>query len=136
MILKEEGGEAGEGSGTPAVIPEELKFGFKDEMGKEEQKREEKENALDVWSTAPTEIVSTSEPAISEPPPAASVVAATTPASHIPEPPSAQMPQLQPSPTRPIPPSPSNGSPGWLDKAITGVAAALAVMVIKKVALS
>ena len=131
-ILEEEGGGAGEGCRTEAVIPEELKFGFKDEMGKGGDKEKGKENVQPEQPPEASQTGSTSTPAVSEVPPATPAVAVTNTPPPVPVSASAQVPQLQPTPTtRPGPQS--RGSPAWLDKAITGVAAALMVMVIKKV---
>ena len=135
-ILKEEGGEASGSDETPAVIPEELKFGFKDEMGNGEGKGKGNDNVQIETSTGPAKNTSMSTPAVSEPPSAVPVPATTALAAGPPGTSSAQMPQRQPSSTHPITTPPSNGSPAWLDKVITGVAAALVVMVIKKVILS
>lgn len=135
-ILKEEGGEANEGSQTRTMIPEELKFGFKDQMAKHEDKGKGKGIVLGDGSNASTDhdMASTQGPSESLPMnPTTTTVAQT---SGSPESLTAQLPQAQPSPAPQPAAPPTNGSSPWLDKAITGVAAALAVMVIKKVVLS
>ena len=113
IILREEGGDGKEVSQDSAVIPQELKFGFRDEMKKE--KPEE-------TSTPPTISNSVSEPR------QATVAPANPPVTTTPAIPT--HPPVQPSP---IPPVRSDGPPAWIDKAITGVTAALAVMIIKKI---
>lgn len=135
-ILKEEGREAGEGNEIQAVVPEELKFGFKDEMGKDGESGKGREDVMEEASNASTRHESASAPAVRESQPEAPITTTTTPVSGSRGNPAVQLPQVQPLPPTPVTPSPSTGSPAWLDKAITGVAAALAVMVIKKVALS
>ena len=135
-ILREQGGEASEENKTAAVIPEELKFGFKDEMGTGENKSKGKGSVQDEASPTLTEKASESTSVDSKPPLTPSVTADSRGASPIHAVPSAPVPRSQPTPRRPTPAQQSNGSPAWVDKAITGVAAALAVMVIKKVALS
>ena len=114
-ILKEEGAEGGEGKGSKHVIPEELKFGFRDQMAAAESKVV----AVPASASAP----SPSPPIMS-----------STEAIH----PTRTVPTASPShlaPPLPIAPQQmqSDGVPAWVDKAITGLVAALAVMVIKKI---
>lgn len=135
-ILKEEGGEAGEASETAAVIPEELKFGFKDEMGKGGDKGKGKRSTKEAESAACAGNTSASTSAVSESSLPAQGPTAENSVSPRPVSPFAPAPRLQPTATRPPSASQFNKSPAWLDKAIVGVLAALAVMVIKKFALS
>ena len=135
-ILQEEGGEASEGNQTAAVIPEELKFGFKDEIAKGQNEMKGKGNIPDGASPIHKEEVAAKTSADSDKQLKSSVTANEHVASPAAAGPSAPVPRSQPTSRRPITTAQSNGSPAWLDKAITGVAAALAVMVIKKVALS
>ena len=127
-ILKEEGGEGEEGK-PEQMIPEELKFGFRDQMEGKKEEKIDKGKAKEVVSSPVPEsgsvVPSTPQrgrrgqiaPATSQSFPAASVTAQT------PQP----APTTIPLRTRP------DGVPAWVDKAITGVVAALAVMLIKKI---
>ena len=126
-ILVEEGGETvGEERRIVEAIPEELKFGFKDEMGGSEGKGKGKESTQDQ----PSSVIAEAAPG------STSSEMPTAPRTPVPATPAAQILRPQPTPTRPAARPQLNGSPAWLDKTITGVAAALAVMVIKKVAFS
>ena len=131
-ILREEGGE---GEHKEQVIPEGLRFGFKDEMGKAAAQEESQENSQQIQ---PSSI------------PATTAVASVTP-STTPQNTPASSSSTSPQPTRTtiasstvaIPQNVANsihqgqsdGVPAWIDKAITGFAAALALMIIKKVLL-
>ena len=130
-ILREEGGEAGEGKASEHVVPEELKFGFRDQMAAT--------GSSDVVKDKGMQVISTSAP---DPSPASASAAPPPPTSSPPE-------AMQPTRTMPVasaslapPPLPiatrqiqSDGVPAWVDKAITGLVAALAVMIIKKILL-
>ena len=148
-ILKEEGGrckgkEEVEGTkvGSREDVPQELRFGFRDEMGEAESstearpKREEKDGHTEkereygdqgrresVHYAGPVDLKSAPPPIpVSPPPPLAN----------------RQLQQQQPlpsSPTSPLPGSAESGVPGWVDKAIAGVVAGLVVMIVKKVAI-
>lgn len=143
-ILKEEGGEAGEGTSTEHAVPEELKLGLRDQMGKVGDKKiadAENEQSQPVAVSAPGVTESASDSAA----PQAPGDPAETP---LPAPHTAPL-SLQPTSTVPTvapirapqpistatPRAQSNGVPPWVDKAITGLVAALAVMVFKKIVL-
>lgn len=120
-ILREEGGEAGEGKENEHVVPEELKFGFRDEMAAAESRDAVEDKGIQVVSTpAPDPSPASASTASPQPP-----VSSPSEAMH---------------PTRTVPiastrQNQSAGVPAWVDKAITGLVAALAVMVIKKILL-
>ncbi|KAL8989153.1 MAG: hypothetical protein Q9177_001899 [Variospora cf. flavescens] len=132
--------------GTKEQVPDELRFGFGDEMGKEESrakgKGKERESTTEtnagdegegisndrresVHFAGPEDLRSLPSPPQLSPPPAPTI----TPAR----------PTRQPLPTRTVSVAPSasveNGVPGWVDKAIVGVIAGLLVMVVKKIAI-
>ncbi|KAL8905867.1 MAG: hypothetical protein Q9207_002387 [Kuettlingeria erythrocarpa] len=130
-------------AGVKEEIPNELRFGFRDEMGKDAsaakgKEREERPNdevaerdttASDdrresVHFAGPEDLRSLPSPVLISSPPASTANPA--------------QPSRQPLPTRTTPtPSGSfdNGVPGWVDKAIVGVVAGLLVMVVKKIAI-
>lgn len=143
-ILREEGGDAREGQSTEHAVPEELKFGFRDQMGKAEDKKptgteQEKSQPQPVQSRSSEWIA----PAGTSTAPPAPVDPRTT---SLPAPYNGPVP-LEPTRTTPAvaatsspqsitaatPQTQSNGVPAWVDKAITGLVAALAVMVFKKI---
>ena len=126
-ILKEEGGET-EGEEKPEqVIPEELRFGFKDQMvgketGKVDKGKGKEETAVDTPAAKSVRF--------SDPPSATPIL---TKRSLIPESTHAPVAQaLRPMPTI-SPRTSTDGAPLWVDKAITGVVAALALIIIKKI---
>jgi ubiquitin-conjugating enzyme E2 J1 len=135
-ILTEEGGEAGEDKSIEPPVPEDLKFGFRDLMGSSEHGKTantEREPSQPVDTPAAGQAASSSGTVASEAP----INPAETPL---------QSPYINPVPPQPTigPPrvshsipaaTPSNGVPPWVDKAITGLVAALAVMVVKKIVL-
>ncbi|KAL8943793.1 MAG: hypothetical protein Q9211_000836 [Gyalolechia sp. 1 TL-2023] len=124
-------------------VPDELRFGFRDEMGKDETPAKGKEKqplagnrSDDKHETTPINRGENVQPVGSKDrgtsaPPISPMSPPPTPAIS-----SAQATQ-QPLPTRNTsdPSDPTNGVPGWVDKAIVGVVAGLAVMVAKKVAI-
>ncbi|KAI4273117.1 MAG: hypothetical protein LQ337_004847 [Flavoplaca oasis] len=145
-ILREEGKrceelEQKEGSTKAAAkeqIPDELRFGFKDEMGKAESlaKGRGKEqpsanggsdnNAADQQRSSEFSGrgLNDTGPALEplSPPPAPTI------------PPAQPLRHQMPTRTTPVPPStPENGVPPWVDKAIVGVIAGLLVMLVKKI---
>ena len=138
-ILKEEGGEAKEGEGKQEV-PEELKFGFRDEMAKAEVGEAAKENEKQSQSTSTSVPVETTPITASAAgtstaatvPPASSSSTALQPTHMISVPPTAQ-PQMRMAP--PIHQAQSGGVPAWIDKVIAALVAALAFMVIRKILL-
>lgn len=143
-ILKEEGGGAGEAKSTEHIVPQELKFGFRDQMGKAEDKENadaESEQSQARSTSAPQLTESASGSAASHAPvdirgtPLLAPYAAPVPLQPtrtVPAPASIRVPQPIPPATAQIQ---SNGVPAWVDKAITGLVAALAVMVFKKIVL-
>lgn len=129
-ILKEEGGEGGEGKGSEHVVPEELKFGFRDQMAAAESKDVVRGKGKEAISASTTDPVPASASAASPSPPTMSSTEAIHPTRTVPT----------ASPSHLTPPLPttthqmqSDGVPAWVDKAITALVAALAVMVIKKI---
>ncbi len=130
-VLREQDGEAKEGEERrKEEVPEELKFGFRDEMGKEQQQskdfaviKDSKPVAAELPSfTAPS--ISSSSSAL---PPNPALSASSPPATN-----TLFSQPLQPQPTPPTQMSTSEAVPGWVDKAIVGLVAGLGVMVIKK----
>ena len=127
-ILREEGGKQGDAKQNEHVVPEELKLGFRDQMAAGGNTKD------NIMQTVPT-------PA-SGPSPSASAAVPT---------PSTSLPPETITPTRTVPfasnahtiptlptgtrQAQSDGVPAWVDKAITGLVAALAVMIIKKILL-
>ncbi|KAL8706889.1 MAG: hypothetical protein Q9201_000158 [Fulgogasparrea decipioides] len=144
-ILKEEEKRCQEmeGNGTSAKsvtkeqVPDELRFGFRDEMGKEQpqdkgkQKEHISQDAIEDKDKNVREERRESQhfagpvsPVPISPPPAPTRAPA--------------QPLRQPLPTRtvPIAQTPTdNGVPSWVDKAIVGLVAGLVVMVVKKIAI-
>ena len=138
-ILREEGGEGGEGEGKGCVVvPEELKFGFRDEMGEAEgdasvskadpEASSAKENPTAPKITQPLPTSSSSSSSTTSPPDP------PQPTRTIPLPSTANAPpaQIIAPPARQVP---SDGVPAWVDKAIAALVAALAFMVMRKLLL-
>lgn len=136
-ILKEEGSGAGEGKSTEHAVPEELRFGFRDHMGESEDGKTadvEREQSQPEGTPAPGLTASTINLGAPEAP-------ADLQETPLPPPPYTGSVPTQPTigpiraphsiPTATTP----NGVPPWVDKAITGLVAALAVMVFKKIVL-
>ncbi|KAK0507958.1 hypothetical protein JMJ35_009847 [Cladonia borealis] len=138
-ILREEGGGGEEGQRGVVNVPEELKFGFRDEMGggkgeggepgvakasAEASSAKENPTAPTITQALPTSSSSTT----TSPPP--------QPTRTIPLPSTANIP---PSQTQTLPPPArqvqSDGVPAWVDKAIAALVAALAFMVMRKLLL-
>ena len=126
LLLSSAGeGERGDGDrvglpgGEPEFVPEELRFGFRDEMGNPEP-------GPDI----PTAPGGRNGSLATPPNPAPSS------ASQPPPPPSLLPPQRASQP--PLAPSsssspPSEAIPAWIDRTIVGLVAGLAVMVVRKV---
>lgn len=127
-ILREEGGEAGEGKENDHVVPEELKFGFRDQMAAAESKDVAKDKGMQVVSTPASASAASPIPSTLSPPEAIPSTR-TVPVA------SASHTSVPPLPTATTRQTQSDGVPAWVDKAITGLVAALAVMVIKKILL-
>ena len=129
-ILKEEEERSGESSTVDQVVPDELKFGFRDEMGKSPAGKSKDDGVtLDSRPKLPDEPPASTELCqIRNELPAES---ATSTDNHSPSPAVTQTSHTQQIPNNTMR---NERPPAWIDKVITGVAAALAVMVIKKVA--
>ena len=132
-ILREEGGEAGEGKENEHVVPEELKFGFRDQMAAAESKDVVKDQGMQSVSTPAPDPSPASASADSAPPPTSSPPQTTHPTRTVPVASVSHPPP--PLPTASTRYTQSDGVPAWVDKAIIGLVAALAVMVIKKIML-
>lgn len=132
-ILREEGGEAGEGKKNEHVVPEELKFGFGDQMAAAERNDVTKHKGMQVVSTPSPNHSPASASAASPPPPSSSPPEAIHPTRTEPVPSTSHAPPTLPTSTTRR--TQSDGVPAWVDKAITGLVAALAVMIIKKILL-
>ncbi|KAG8530295.1 uncharacterized protein KY384_004797 [Bacidia gigantensis] len=121
-ILSEEGGggDGGEGEGEAHKIPEELRFGFKDEMGKEPGEKVDKgkgKEVVEAPGTGQEEAIKAKNAEM-----LAAVPATTVPAA----------PRLN-NAVPVVARTSTDGVPVWVDKAITGVIAALALLIIKKI---
>lgn len=135
--------EQRDANGGSAIIPDELKFGYKDEMQKEDNLesakivRSKTQEAEEVSTkfTKPQEPSSTSHP-LDNPSTSSStdLRSQTSPSPAVP--PLPQQPHLQsPAAVRLAAATGSSSQetvPGWIDKAIVGVLATLIVMIIKK----
>ena len=132
-ILREEGGEAGQGKENEHVVPEELKFGFRDQMAAAESKDVAKDKGMQVVS-APTPGPSPASASAASPPPVPPSTSSPPEAIHptrtVPITSAPYAPPLLPTVPRQ---TQSDGVPAWVDKAITGLVAALVVMIIKKI---
>ncbi len=131
-ILREEGGEAGEGKANEHLVPEELKFGFRDQMAAAESQDVAKEKGVQAVSTSTPDPSPANASATSPPPTTSSPPASIQPTRTVPVTTASQAPPPLPTATRQ---TQSDGVPAWVDKAITGLVAALAVMIIKKILL-
>ncbi len=136
----------GEGGGdstanSKAVVPEDLRFGFEDEMQKHEkddsvqttslvgrnaERNPAKSAQLPATSTSGEPSSSKAVPQISSPLPATQPP--STPTSSVLPLPQQRVIQGQPS----VQASPQEAVPGWIDKAIIGLVGTLLVMIIKK----
>ena len=131
-ILREEGGEDGHGKQNEQIMPEELKFGFRDQMIATESKNDAKDKAAQAVPApapdpSPASALAASPPSLTSPPPEAMHPTRTVPIAS-----ASRVPPPLPTATRQIQ---SDGVPAWVDKAITGLVAALAVMIVKKILL-
>ncbi len=146
-ILREEGGgEGGESGKGGVVVPEELKFGFRDEMEKGDGEGEGEGEGERVMSAASTEVSSAKAnapaPVITQPLPTSGLSSSSTstsspppqPTRTIPLPSTANVPPTQMI-APPVRQAPSDGVPAWVDKAIAALVAALAFMVMRKILL-
>ena len=141
-ILREEGGDGGERGkgGGGVVVPEELKFGFRDEMGggkgeggepgvakvsAEASSAKENPTAPTITQALPTSSSSTTTSP--QPQPTRTIPLPSTTTANVPPP----QQTIAPS-ARQVP---SDGVPAWVDKAIAALVAALAFMVMRKLLL-
>ena len=134
-ILREEGGEEGKHGGK-IDVPEELKFGFRDQMEASKEERLDKGKGKEVVTETSGQQMRSqgqeSKPQIREQvQQTQQMVAPTVAAAPVPR-------TVQPlRPTRTVAPlqqtTSVDGVPAWVDKAITGVVAALALLIIKKI---
>ncbi|KAK4691743.1 ubiquitin-conjugating enzyme E2 J1, partial [Lecanoromycetidae sp. Uapishka_2] len=134
-ILREEGGDANEAKQSEVIVPEGLRFGFKDEMVKaaeQETTQGTSKHPEPVTTAASASTATSAPPETSQPTPASSSVSSPLPTRTLIVPSTVAVPQPVAAPVRQ---TQSDGVPPWIDKAITGLAAALAVMVIKKILL-
>lgn len=139
-ILKAQEEEAGEtAESSQSDIPEELRFGFKDEMKSEKDESTQEPivaaasavtTAIPAPRTAATPNVSKSS-TLGQP-------ASSPPATQIASPPSSsaalsmpQQPAVRIQPSTQV--SSQEAIPGWIDKAIVGLVATLLVLIVKKV---
>ncbi|KAL9640817.1 MAG: hypothetical protein Q9164_000052 [Protoblastenia rupestris] len=122
-ILREEGDNDGEGKEEPAV-PDELKFGFRDQMSIKNDDTVDKGKAKEVVSP-PAPMSESATPHMAQPiqPARAAPIAAQLPPAT----------SNHHATTTTAPRTSSDGVPLWVDKAITGVVAALVLMIIKKI---
>jgi hypothetical protein len=116
-------------------VPDELKFGFRDEMGKGEGEKEAKGKEREAESSSapvPVQTTPAGPSAAAVALPAAPPSTALQPTRTVPIAPTAQPPlQLGPQ----IQQAQSDGVPAWIDKAIAALVAALAFMVMRKILL-
>ena len=138
-ILKAEGGNSAKGKQTEPVVPEELKLGFRDQMEKSESEKAEDATSQHL-EPVPISTLENMKPAgdsmMLQGPPAHSGTAPPSPQVSL------QLTRTLPA-TRSIqisrslptgrPQGQDNGVPPWVDKAITGLVAALTLMVFKKI---
>ena len=139
-VLQEQEGEAQkEGKGeSKEEVPEELKFGFRDEMQKIKEAKESQEGSSGEATEATSKGVITAIPfataewgASALPPnPALSTASSPTMNTRLSQP--LQPPGNQPQRTPTSQMSTPETVPGWVDKAIAGLVASLGVMIIKK----
>ena len=125
-ILEEEG--RGGDSKQEHTVPQELKFDFRDQMIRKEMKTEDKGKRKESAPSSSSETENA----------ASSVLQSVHPTQAVPisirSPPVMDPTALIPQPTPTTAPlTTRDGVPAWIDKAITGVMAALAVMIIKKI---
>ncbi|KAL8859978.1 MAG: hypothetical protein Q9178_003527 [Gyalolechia marmorata] len=125
---------------TEEKVPDELRFGFRDEMGKERPndkgkgKEQSSANSVEDEDTdqrkanehiaGPMNLKSITSPVPLSPPPAPTIAPAQPLRQQIPT-----------STTSVQQITPGDGVPAWVDKAIAGVIAGLFVMVVKKIAI-
>ncbi|KAL6721556.1 hypothetical protein ACLMJK_000660 [Lecanora helva] len=133
-ILQEEGGQPSKGKQTEPVVPEELKLGFRDQIEKSGGEKPQVANAdqsVPVSSSTPPNAPTAPPASLNhrEPVESSSQVY-LQPTRTIPAARSIEVSQRGPMSGRQ---EPLNGVPSWVDKAITGLVAALALMVFKKI---
>ena len=135
--------EQRDANGGSAFIPDELKFGYKDEMQKEDNPESAKtvRSETQEAAEASTKFTKPQDPSsTSHPPNNPSTSSSTDIRSQTPPPPAVPPLSQQPHSQSPaaVRSAAATGSlsqetlPGWIDKAIVGVLATLIVMIIKK----
>jgi ubiquitin-conjugating enzyme E2 J1 len=143
VILKESEEAAKEADTSSKVdekVPEELKMGWKDEMGQAKTGETEKDDgesaelAEGFVPTAPIVDTSASTPTVPAPAAAAPAYPAARPAQGVPQPTGTATASTSSSSRPPavayqVPQN--NGVPGWLDKLIMAVIAALFLVILK-----
>lgn len=145
-LLREEGKrceELGHEASTKAdakdQVPEELRFGFKDEMGKEQATDKSKGKEQSSADGRRDETATGQKRSSEDSAGLMDLTAVPAPVPLLPPPaptiaPAQSLPQQVPTRTTSVPASAAeNGVPGWVDKAIVGVIAGLFVMVVKKI---
>lgn len=134
----------GEGDGdrtanSKADVPEDLRFGFKDEMQKQEKDDSVQTTSLvegnaDGIRTKSAQFPATPGEQSSSTP--VEQISSNPPATQPPSTPNPNMPPLSQQRVRQGHPavqaSPREAVPGWIDKAIVGIVGTLLVMIIKK----
>lgn len=134
-ILREEGGKVDGGKESEHIVPEELKFGFRDEMasaGDKDTGNEKGKQPASMSTSDPEPTIPITTAVAMQSLPTSSASSASLPMRRLPTASASFAPQPMPDPNRQIQ---SDGVPAWVDKAITGLVAALAVLVIKKILL-
>ena len=141
VLLEEGGGEKdGDGAGEgvqKVVLPEELRFGFKDQMGaaagagEEEKKKKMDKGKQKEETVPPVSTVGTQgerQVTISQP----KVVKEVEQVVSSPAGPAIALHARSATAQTPVRVT-ADGVPAWIDKAITGVVAALAFLILKKI---
>ena len=138
-ILKAEGGDSAKGKQTEPVIPEGLKIGFRDQIKDSDSEKAEgnmKEEMRSMETSVSEGVKSAGDPTLLRQTPKSSESTQPQPTpttrTTITLPATAAVHMSQPIHTARLRED-QNGVPPWVDKAITGLVAALALMVFKKI---
>lgn len=118
-------------------VPDELRFGFRDEMGKDETSAKGKEKQPLTGNQADNKDETTVRGESVHSARSEDLGSSAPPMSSMSPPPASAMSMQQTLPTRTTsnPSDSTNGVPGWVDKAIVALVAGLAVMAAKKIAI-
>ncbi|KAL9006765.1 MAG: hypothetical protein Q9188_000452 [Gyalolechia gomerana] len=132
--------EGGQGSAKAIAtdqVPDELRFGFRDEMGKDETSAKGKEKQPLTGNQADNKNETTVRGESVHSAGSEDLGSSAPPISSMSPPPASAMSTQQTLPTRTTsnPSDSTNGVPGWVDKAIVALVASLAVMIAKKIAI-